>query len=751
MSESLPQRPGQVEKRAHMTPGAWLGTLKASWQTVLQLDRSSLTPFQAVRSALGVSIPLALGLLTGQVETGVLVASGALMLGSVGLKDPYQKRARTMLAASLFVTLSALAGGFVGGFGWLPVLLTITFWGFGTGMFASISPAALVVAIQSCSALIVYTHLALDPPHALLVACAVGLGTLFQFLLASIPSPWTNTLPERSALATIYQKLAESAASPAEQQPLQLAEALLTGHNTLLSGNTRSEKGQMFARLLEEAEHLRLTLFVLKRQQQVFAQQAGEDEQLENACEHLDVLFHDSSLTLQDIALALKAPSAVVTVTHQARRAEMHQAVRELRHLAQDPEHGEEIQQILPYCTRLLGELRIARRLATSWRHARQYWPVRVRLPYPRPPRLHLEDLWTNLRANLTPRSHAFRHAVRLSAALCLATLLYQVFHLSVERGYWIPMTTVLVLRSDFTTTFTRGIARLLGTMLGAVLTTLLVVLLNPSQELLGALTILAAYLMYATLFANYAIFSLGTTMAVAFMLSFIHAPTVTTALDRAFDTAIGGILALLVYAIWPSWEQAQVPANLAKRLEMLGRYFYALVQEYATPDQSSPQEVEKRHRESRLARSNALGSVQRSLQEPPAHRIDADLAQGLLAALDDISRCALALEAYRFDHPHLYACPPALDFAVAVETTLDNLAMAMRAHEPARNLPDMPAALQQLKNAARAAKQSQPESRQQWNFFLEEARRVTAYLRVLQQLLTTSTFTLPSKSAYVS
>ncbi|HEX7736582.1 MAG TPA: FUSC family protein [Ktedonobacteraceae bacterium] len=741
MGESSSEQPAQAQKRAHMTPGAWLGTLKASWQTVLYVNRESLTPFQAARSTLGVGIPLVLGLATGQVETGVLVASGALMLGSVGLKDPYQKRARTMLVASLFVAVSALAGGFVGGFGWLPVLLAITLWGFVTGMFASISQVAQIVAIQSCSALIVYTHLTLDPPHALLVACAVGVGTLFQFLLASLPSPWTNTLPERTALSTIYQKLAEGACSQSQQQTLQSAEALLAGHNTLLSGNTRSEKGQMFSRLLEEAEHLRLTLFVLRRQQLALAQQAAEDETLKSASEHLELLFHDSSLILQQIAQALKPLSPTVGTISRARHAETYGVVSELRCLAEHSARGEEIQQILPYCTRLLGELRIALRLATSWRHARQYWPVRIRFSYPRPPHLHLEDIHANVRANLTPRSSAFRHAIRLSVALLLATALYQVFHLSVARGYWIPMTTVLVLRADFTTTFTRGIARLLGTMLGAVLTTLLVVALNPSPELLAALIILAAYLMYATLFANYAIFSLGTTVAVAFLLSFIHAPTVTTALDRAFDTACGGVLALLVYAVWPTWEQAQVPENIAKRLEMLGRYFYALMQEYATPDQPAPQNIEKRHKESRLARSNALGSVQRSLQEPVAHRVDADLAEGLLAAADDLSRCALALEAYLNDHPRLYPCPPALDFAVTVETTLDNLAAAIRAREPARNLPDVPAALQQLKNAARVARQTQPESHQQWKFLLEEARRVTTRLQAIQQLLTTSPF----------
>lgn len=724
-----------------MTPGAWLKTFKESWQTVLHIDRSSLTPFQAARSTLGVGIPLVVGLVTGQIETGVLVASGCLMLGSVGLKDSYQKRARSMLLSSLFVTLSALVGGIVGGFGWLAVLVAVGVWGIVAGMFASISQTAQVVAIQACSALIVYTHLELDPSHAILVAGAVGLGTLFQFLLAIIPSPWTNTLPERSALATIYQKLSEGAASPSEQQTLQAVEALLSGYNTLLSSNTRSEKGQMFARLLEEAEHLRLTLFVLRRQQQRFAQKT-DDATLRRASEYLDLIIRSSSDMLQHIALELKSSETPSESESQARRAEMKQAIGDLRDLAQNADEAQEIQRTLPYCTALLGELHIARRLALSWRHARQYWPVRVRLPYPRPPHLHLEDIRANLRANLTPRSSAFRHAVRLSIALLLAMALYQIFHLSVARGYWIPMTVVLVLRSDFTTTFTRGTARLLGTLLGAVLTTLLVMLLFPAQGWLVALIILASYVMFATLFANYAIFSIGTTIAVVFLLSFINAPTITTALDRALDTIAGGILALLVYAIWPTWEQSQVPNNVAKRLEMLGRYVYALMQEYANPAQSAQQALEKRHRESRLARSNAFGSLQRSLQEPAAHRVDPELAESLLAAADNLSRSALALEAYRRDNPEHYALPAVLDFASAVENSLDQMAAAIRSRQPATSLPDMQAALQQLKASVKTTKQLQVESHQQWHFVIEEAKRIVAYLQAMQQLLATGSFT---------
>ncbi len=135
-------------------------------------------------------------------------------------------------------------------------------------MFASVSQVALVVGLQACTALIVYAHLALKPAQAVQIALLVFIGALFQTLLAVIPSPWTNTAPERSALAAIYQKLAafffENTANLFnDQDALQLADVLLQGHTTLLNSNTRTEKGKMFARLLDEAERLCLTLTVL--------------------------------------------------------------------------------------------------------------------------------------------------------------------------------------------------------------------------------------------------------------------------------------------------------------------------------------------------------------------------------------------------------------------------------------------------------------------------------------------------------
>lgn len=746
MSEYVPEPGKKIEPQNQPSPKeavwSWLAPFKSSWQTTLQIDRSNITAFQAIRSTLGLALPLILGVATGQMTTFVLVASGGLMTGSVGLQDPHRKRTRTMLLCSLFVTISALVGGMVGGFGWLPVLVAISIWGIVAGMFASISQAAQIVAIQACCALIIYAHLELDPLHAALVAAAVGAGALFQTLLATIPSPWSNTVPERNALAKIYQQLADHAANASnenEQSVLLLSNALQEGHTTLLYSDTRSEQGKMFARLLEEAEHIRLTLSILMRR---WRHLRLKEPDKEKASECLTLIIHANGAELQAIVRTLKSRSPLPELEASSHFEEIKRAIAELRQLALTADKQAELQQILSYCTTLLGELHIARRLAISWRHARRYWPAHIRFPYPRPPHLRLEDVRLNLRANLTPRSSAFRHATRLGVALMLATALYQVFfHTSIERGYWIPMTTALVLRSDFITTFTRGIARLVGTTLGAMLTTLLVVLIAPSPVLLVAIVVIAVYLMYTTIFANYTIFSTATTMAIAFLLAFTNAPTLTTVVNRTVDTAIGGTLALLLYAIWPTWEQTQVPENIAKRLETLGHYLNEIVQRYADPTEPQTEIFSKQHKEARLARLNAHGSVQRSLQEPAAHRVDAELANDVLAAADNVARCVLVLEAYLYDNPYHDTLPEVTPFSVSADQALSQLATAIRTRQQNITLPDLQGAFQQFKAAAKMKTQMQSETREQWHFVIEETKHIVTYIQAIRQLLSTATF----------
>ncbi|RBJ54101.1 FUSC family protein, partial [Xanthomonas oryzae pv. oryzae] len=79
---------------------------------------------------------------------------------------------------------------------------------------------------------------------------------------------------------------------------------------------------------------------------------------------------------------------------------------------------------------------------------------------------------WATLRANLDVSSVAFRHALRCGVCLALA-IAFQRWQ-PLQHGFWIPMTTAIVLKPDFGGTFSFGALRVAGTFVGLLLATLL-------------------------------------------------------------------------------------------------------------------------------------------------------------------------------------------------------------------------------------------------------------------------------------
>ena len=68
----------------------------------------------ALRNALGVAIPLIIGVALGNPSGGALAATGALNVSVSDGDDPYLHRGRRMLSAALFVALAVFAGRLCG-------------------------------------------------------------------------------------------------------------------------------------------------------------------------------------------------------------------------------------------------------------------------------------------------------------------------------------------------------------------------------------------------------------------------------------------------------------------------------------------------------------------------------------------------------------------------------------------------------------------------------------------------------------
>ena len=109
-------------------------------------------------------------------------------------------------------------------------------------------------------------------------------------------------------------------------------------------------------------------------------------------------------------------------------------------------------------------------------------------------------------------------------------------------------MTALLVQRPAFSETFTRAAARILGTLAGAWLGSLLIAYLSPGPVVLAIVAALFALLAFATNSVNYGLFAACLTGYIVFLLALNQMPGPVIAHRRAWCTALGGAIAVLVH-----------------------------------------------------------------------------------------------------------------------------------------------------------------------------------------------------------
>src|ERR1022692_535346 len=81
------------------------------WLGVIRYESAKVAPWLALRNALGVAVPLAIGATMGHASSGLIGATGALNVAFSDGSDPYRHRLRRMLTASVTRGLAVVAGG----------------------------------------------------------------------------------------------------------------------------------------------------------------------------------------------------------------------------------------------------------------------------------------------------------------------------------------------------------------------------------------------------------------------------------------------------------------------------------------------------------------------------------------------------------------------------------------------------------------------------------------------------------------
>jgi len=176
--------------------------------------------------------------------------------------------------------------------------------------------------------------------------------------------------------------------------------------------------------------------------------------------------------------------------------------------------------------------------------------------------------------SNLTLASPIFRHALRVTLAVAVGLWVGKL--LPVTSGYWIVMTTIIILKPGFSLTRQRNTQRILGTVLGCAATVALLLTVKSPHLLLAAMFI-CMLMSYSLVLFNYAA-SVAFTSSWVLLLLHLHASGGIRIIgERAIDTFIGSALAVGASYLFPYWEYRVMGKLVQAMIASTRQYFDAV------------------------------------------------------------------------------------------------------------------------------------------------------------------------------
>lgn len=597
---------------------------------VMASDRTQLQVRAGLRSALGIALPLCAGLAMHQVALSVIVAVGALVSGMAGITGTTRQRLRTMLSAGACMGAAAFIGG-VAAHGLVLSAAVVFLSAFLAGLMIAVSSQAAQLGLLTTVVLVIFTAFPSSVSASADRMLLVALGSLLQAALMLGFSTLGRGNAEVQGAQSAYAAMAEFARRRSRTAGGQAGQALSLAEARLRDSFHRWPSWEQSYLLLDSVERIRgeLSALVLLSRSPRGGVATGTTE--ERAL--WEKIF-------SALASALDARGSAILSTMDMGagqewrnlRAQLEQRAKDCPGLWQSGrQHSSKIMDDLGY----IGE-----QLAQPPRSG-----VVAPMPGERP---SVESLVRNMGqtawANLTFRSAAFQHALRLAVTLAVAAALYRV--MALPRGYWVPLTALVILKPDFFTTVVRGAARVGGTVTGVVLASALIAVPDPAGWFRIVLVVVFGAAIYTILNVNYAVFSVFMTAEVVVLLSFFEQVPAAVALqDRLLDTLIGSALAVTAFAVWPAGGKKSPSRAVADLIDAEVRYWEFMVGNAPARSLSAASTLFYRQ-QIRLARTTATASIERARAGSASSAVDWKQAAQLLMAVRRLHEGLVALEA---------------------------------------------------------------------------------------------------------
>lgn len=522
----------------------------------------------SIRAAIGMGLPLALGIVFDQLAASLWIAMGSLLQASAEREGPY-KAIFWKIAISAPMGAAGCLLGYLSDYSWGVVTVTMVCAAFIGSIISSYSAALSSGSLQALVMGTVMTGNGHIGPDFWLPALMLLAGNAFYALMLGVEALCFRQRSQRAMLAALTQALRALALARADKQDTDAARRQVTDRLSVL-----------YAQMLQIRAHAQgrnplteRTAASLQRFDNLFA--------CIMACQDADTLRRAAE-QLQPIGQALahgtRAPASTAC--------------------PQDPALLRAVQALYDS---FWNSAAPAQKPASGVTQA----PAQAR-----------ESRLRILLDRLTPGRATIASALALSLCVAIGFSLHWIDAKS--HWYWVPMTILIIMKPDFGSIFARTILRSIGTSIGVILGAILLAVLEPGPSFVIVMTLIAITLPWASQ-RSYAMYTLALTPLVLVLIDFVTPEThgINYAALRLVDTLLGGLIVLVFgYAIWPKRHERQLVQAFREARKAIAAYLRACL-----PDPGQAQD----NQQASACRRTAYGALadirlqlQKSLTEPP-------------------------------------------------------------------------------------------------------------------------------------
>ncbi|MFE7573206.1 FUSC family protein [Streptomyces sp. NPDC057521] len=655
---------------------SWLRALKETARTGLKIERRRLEPLVAVRGAAGLALVIGVSLALFGPVVAASSAFGAFQAAIATFQRSWRPRPFLALVSGISLGLSTFVG-YVTGTHLLLFVALLVVWTFLAGLAWAAGPTGGIIAASNVAIMLVTITLPTSVAEAALHGAMIMFGGVVQAALIVL-FPIRRWGAQRDALADALaaeadyaRRLRHDPVAHFDPEPLMVARRAAA----VTAREARRRPAELHGSR-GVAERIRPVLASLADPAMGVPAEGPERDRVRELLAAAGSLLDAAARAIRKgdpvklpapAVAALKTPDTGALLTGPPLRAADRLAalLSDVIEAAEGDGTKEE----------RAGAEEAADAIKES------------RLPaehHPRPGLLRLAPVVVGaMRREAHHGSPILRHAIRLAAVAAVGYLLGRLLPLG--HGYWAPLAAVMVMRPEFSQTYSRAVARFGGTLVGVFLASAIVQAAHPGTGPLAALAVVCALLMYLLMRTGYAVAQACVGAYVVFLLGMAGDDLGQTVFERVLLTLAGGLLAMISYAVYPAWETPRLRTRLGDWLKADGRYAAAVVDQYADPAERGRGDV--RHallatREARVAWQEAVATAR---HEPVRHRglshAAADATQHSLAQL---GRVAMLLEAH-IPRRGATPVPGAAALADALRRATDRGAKAVRE----RRVPD--------------------------------------------------------------